>query len=59
MQDVDAQANEQFELLIRQMAAADGITEQMKAENQMAWVRQMNSIRLRAEENVLGELVYC
>ena len=42
-----------------QMAAQEGITEQLKAENQMEWVRRMNSIRARAEEAVLSELVYC
>ena len=56
--DVDAQANEQFELLIRQMANAEGVTEQMKAENQMEWVRRMNDIRSRTEEIVLYELIF-
>ena len=59
LQDVDAHANEQFELLIRQLAETEGITERMKAENQMEWVRRMNSIQNRAEEIVLRELVYC
>lgn len=58
LQDIDAQANEQLELLIRQLAKAEGVTEQMKAENQMAWVRRMNSIRVRAEEIISSELIY-
>ena len=56
LQEVDAQANEQFELLIRQMAKAEGITEQMKTEDQMKWVRQMNNISQRAAELVSCEM---
>ena len=59
LQDIDAQANEQLELLIRQLAKAEGVTEQLKAEDQMEWVLRMNSIRSRAEEIVLGKLVCC
>ena len=55
--DIDTQANEQLELLIRQMAKAEGVTEQMKTENQMEWVRRMNSIRSRAEEVTCNEIV--
>ena len=55
--DVDAQANEQFELLIRQLAKAEGVTEKRKVEDQMEWVKRMNSIRSSAEEIVIGELV--
>lgn len=57
LQDIDTQANEQLELLIGQMARAEGVSEQMKAENQMEWVRWMNSIRSRAEEIVFNEIV--
>ena len=57
--NIDTQANEQFELLIRQMAKAEGVTEQMKAEKQMEWVRRMNSIKIRAEEILCRELVCC
>ena len=57
--DIDTQANEQLELLIRQMAKAEGVTEQMKTENQMEWVRRMNSIRSRAEEILCHELICC
>jgi hypothetical protein len=48
-----------FSLLVEQYTAAEGITEQLKADNQLAWVGRMNSIRDRAEEVVLSELVYC
>ena len=57
--NIDTQANEQFELLIRQMAKAEGVTEQMKAEKQMEWVRRMNSIKIRAEEILCHELICC
>lgn len=56
--DIDRQAEEMFEHLIKQMAEREGITEQIKAENQMEWVRQMNNIRIRANEIVLCELIY-
>lgn len=59
LQEIDTQANEQLELLIRQLAKAEGVTEQLKAEDQMEWVLRMNSIRSRAEEIVLGKLVCC
>ena len=59
LHDIDTQANEQFELLIRQMANAEGVTEQMKAEKQMEWVRRMNSIKIRAEEILCRELICC
>ncbi len=47
-----------FEQLVKQMAAAEGITEQLKAADQMEWVRQMNSIRNRAIEIVNSEIIY-
>ena len=48
-----------MELLIRQMADREGVTEALKAADQMEWVRRMNNIQNRAEEIVLNELVYC
>ena len=51
-------AQEMFDRLVAQMKEAEGVTEQLKAENQMEWVGRMNSIRSRAEEIVLTELVY-
>ena len=59
LHDIDTQANEQFELLIRQMVKAEGVTEQMKAGNQIEWVRRVNSIRSRAEEILRRELICC
>lgn len=56
--DIDRQAEEMFERLVKQMAEREDITEQLKAENQMEWVRQMNNIRNRANEIVLRELIY-
>lgn len=44
--------------LISQLAQQEGITEQLKAENQLEWVRQMNNIRSRADEIVLHDLIY-
>ena len=56
--EIDHAAEEMTELLMAQMAECEGITEQLKAEDQMAWVQAMNSIRNRAEEIVLAELIY-
>ena len=52
LEEVDRQAQEMFGLLISQMADREGITEELKARDQMAWIRAMNSIRQRAEEIV-------
>ena len=54
---IDRQANEQLDLIIEQMAAAEGITEQLKAVDQLEWVQRMNSIKNRAEEIVLSEII--
>ena len=56
--EIDRACHGRMELLIRQMAAQEGVTEALKATNQMEWIRQMNSIQNRAEEIVLNELVY-
>lgn len=56
--DIDKQAEEMCSRLVKQMADREDITEQLKAENQMEWVRQMNNIRIRANEIVLHELIY-
>lgn len=48
-----------FDRLVAQMKKAEGVTERLKAENQMEWVGRTNSIRSRAEEIILYELVYC
>lgn len=56
--DIDRQAEEMFLRLVKQMAEAEGVTEQLKADNQMEWVGRMNSIRSRAMEIVNSELIY-
>ena len=56
--EIDDAAREQVDLLVRQMAEKQGVTESMKAENQMAWVGAMNQIKHSAEEIVLNELIY-
>jgi hypothetical protein len=56
---IQEQAEERFDLLIEQMAKQEGVTEQLKAQNQMLWVRRMNNIRARAEEIVREEIIYC
>ena len=56
--DIDRQAKEMFELLVKQAAVAEGVTEQLKAIDQMAWVGRMNSIRNRAIEIVNREIIF-
>ncbi len=56
--DIDKQAEEMFSQLVKQFAERDGITETLKAADQMKWVRQMNSIRAQATEIVNNELIY-
>ena len=56
--DIDKQAEEMCSRLVKQMADREDITEQLKAENQMEWVRKMNNIRIRANEIVLREIIY-
>ena len=58
LSEVDEQAEAMFSQLVKQMAAQDSITEQLKADNQMKWVRQMNSARNRAEEVIYNKLIY-
>ena len=55
---MNEQAQSRFELIIEQMKAAEDVTERMKQHDQMAWVRAMNSIRNRAEEIILREMIY-
>ena len=58
LEEIDRQAQEMEQQLISQLAQQEGVTEQMKAENQMEWVARMNSIRNRADETVLNDLIY-
>ena len=55
--DIDHQAKEQIELITAQLARANGVTEDLKARDQLGWIRAMNSCRARAEEQVVRELV--
>ena len=55
--DLNEQAQSRLQLIIRQMQEAESVTEELKAKDQMAWVRAMNNIQNRAEEIVLRELV--
>ena len=59
LEEIGDTAQEMFDRLVEQMKKVEGVTERLKAENQMEWVGQMNSIHSRAEEVVLSELVYC
>ena len=58
LNEIDREANEMLRLLIEQMAQAQGITEQLKAENQIAWVGAMNNIRSAAKELVCRDFIY-
>ena len=56
--DINEQAQQRLEVMIRQMMIAEGVTEELKEANQMEWMQRMNNIRSRAEEVVLSELIY-
>lgn len=56
--DLNEQAQNRLELIIEQMKVTEGVTEEMKASDQMTWVRAMNSIRNRAEEIIIREMIY-
>lgn len=56
--DIDKDATEMFDRLVQQLSKQEGITEQLKANNQIIWIRRMNNIRNRAEEIVNSELIY-
>lgn len=58
LEEVDRQADEMLDLLIAKMADKEGITEQLKVENQMVWIGKMNNIRCRAMEIVYHELTF-
>ena len=58
LNEIDDAANAQMELITKQMAKSQGVTEALKAKDQMAWVEAMNNIRNAAEEVVLSELIY-
>ena len=56
--DLDKQAEEMFSRLVKQMAKREGVTEKLKADNQMEWVARMNNIRSRATEIVNHDIIY-
>ena len=56
--DLNEQAQDRLQLIIRQMQEAESVNDELKEDNQMAWVQAMNSIHNRAEEIVLNELIY-
>ena len=57
--DIDRQAEAMFSRLVKQLSEKEGVTEALKAENQMLWVQKMNNIRSVAMEIVSSELIYC
>ena len=56
--DLNEQADNRLECIISQMQEAEGVNEELKARNQLAWVRDMNNIRSRAEEIILSEMIF-
>ena len=56
--EINARAEEMFEQLVDEISKSEGVTEELKAADQMAWVQQMNSIRARAAEIIREELIY-
>jgi metal-dependent amidase/aminoacylase/carboxypeptidase family protein len=56
--EIDEAARNRMELIVRSLAEQNGVTEQLKAKNQMEWVRQMNACKAQAEEIVKAELIY-
>ena len=57
--DIEEQAEAMFSRLVKQLSEKEGITEALKAENQMLWVQRMNNIRSAAMEIVVNDLIYC
>ena len=55
---IDEAARNRMELIVRSLAKRNGVTEQLKAENQMEWVRQMNACKAQAEGVIKAELIY-
>ena len=58
LNQIDQEAREQVEMLMEQMAEKQGVTEELKAQDQMEWVRLMNNIKASAEEIVMREIIY-
>lgn len=58
LEELDQSANEMFDLLVAQLKTQEGVTEELKANNQLEWVQRMNNIRNRAAEIIYKELIY-
>ena len=58
LEEIDRQAEEMFSQLVEQMKQTEGVTEQLKATDQMKWVGMMNNIRNRADEIILNEIIF-
>lgn len=58
LNQIDKEAGEQVEILVKQMAEKYGVTEEMREENWMEWVRRMNDIKEKVEEIIRGEILY-
>lgn len=56
--DIEDECKEKLDILIKQMAEKENVTEELKANNQMEWVQKMNNIKSRAEEIILNEIIY-
>ena len=56
--EINEAARNRMELIVPELAKQNGVTEQLKADNQMEWVRQMNACKVQAEEVVKAELIY-
>ena len=56
--DIDSQANDMYDLLVSQLSEKENITEQLKAQNPMEWIRKINAIRITAAEIVNREIIY-
>ena len=58
LEEIDQSANEMFDVLVTQLKVRDGATEELKATDQMEWVRRTNTVRKEAETVVMEELIY-
>ncbi|MBQ2724661.1 MAG: TnpV protein [Clostridia bacterium] len=56
--EIEETANRRMEQMMNELTRSNGLTEQMKSENQMLWVQTMNNLRAQAEETILNELIY-
>ena len=56
--NINEQAQQRMEVLVKQMMVSEGVTEELKEANQMEWIQKINSIRSNAEEIVLNEIIY-